>query len=240
MRELERKQQKLAELIAARKAHVPTNTQHRIKSKWGRRGLSADDIRKLAKCFKPKTAEDLIKEEEAAKAAADATTVDGPPVIDPRSILPSLQGGPPPPLPIPPGIDRDHWLSQQRETEIPERINTLVIAEEFDLSPEAGWVYALLIAHSQPRRPGHSGEQGWRTCDVSQIGADPFLVLDVPRPEPPRGRTWVMTDPDMAPSAELRLAASKFLEAQLATLQAHGLVRTVGTFTEVNLSGVAS
>jgi len=94
------RQAKLAKLIAERKPYVSGDTQRALKSKFGRSGLSVDEVRKLAKAFKPpKTVAELVAQEQAGKIAADAARVDGPAEIDPRTVLPSMQGGPPPPLP---------------------------------------------------------------------------------------------------------------------------------------------
>jgi hypothetical protein len=208
-----------------------------LQSKHVRRAgprRSTEEIKRLRAQMKiPATMEDLRKQEQDEKAAIDGATVDEP-QFNPRDTVPALQGAPAPPLQMPWGRDRDAFLAEQNELDMADRV-LADIAENLDVSDEARRIYKLLLARSQPRKRG----DGWRTVDLGRCGADVYLVLGLAPPVEHFAYPWNLTDRPMPQvTAEQRLEASRVMDRATEELRRHGLLRSVGLFTEISLSAV--
>jgi hypothetical protein len=202
-----------------------------------RRKLTVADAQTITAALKQrlaKTRDDVMREEEEAKRQAD---VEGGEAQAQRSDAPLLASTPPASLMVPPGEDKDAFLSRQRDQEIIDRAMSAKVGAHLDLPEETVRIYRLLMAYSQPRAKGQ-GEFGWRYVDLGAVGSDVWLVLGIARPEPPLWGGWTVINPEPQPTAAQRLQANQILSRAIEQLREAGLVRDIGLFIEISLDGV--
>jgi hypothetical protein len=238
----EQKQKEAQERAAAKAKLKPQQSaavsaaEIRARHKKGKRYTIAE-IQTLRKAMKlDLSAQELEREQERAKRLADEAEGDLQEAL--KSDVPMLANAPTaPPIPVPPGEDRDHFLSKQRDQQIAERVDSPTVGANLDLPEELIRIYRLLMAYSQPRMKGQ-GEFGWRYVDIGAVGANPWLVLGIDQPQEPVAGFNLTDRRAPMPSALQRLEANRILAQGIEQLRDAGLMRSCGLFTEISLAGV--
>jgi hypothetical protein len=207
-----------AQIEADRDASRKRRAKERASTPAGQRGMTAAEIRKWRAENLPKDRQQIQKAEGDARRAADMAEA---PEIDPRSRPLAMQNAPPPVVIAPPGENRDHWLHQQREAEIVERMDIEPIGAVTELEPAVQRTFSLLLAHARPT--GRKGTRWW-PVSVSEVGSKIELILDEP-PEALPAAVWLATTQQRLPSPEQRIRAARLLEQHLDILEAVGAWR---------------
>jgi hypothetical protein len=240
--ELREKKKKELEARAAAKAKarpLRASSAKEIHSRFAKMGkrLSVAEIQTLRASMKLDLNQaQLQREEEKAKRLADEAEGDAQEAM--RSDVLMLTNAPvAPPIPVPPGRDKDSYLAEQRDQEIVDRAQSPNVGANLDLPEELIRIYRLLMAHSQPRTKGH-GEFGWRYVDLAAVGSNVWLVLNIEPPQEPVSGFNLTDRRAPQPTAIQRLEANRILAQGIEQLRDVGLVRSAGLFTEISLDGV--
>jgi hypothetical protein len=231
--EMKEAKRKAAEVKSKAKAKppLPPTSAAEIRSrhvKLGRKYTTAEIVA-LRKAMKlDLTVAQLQREEEEQKRLAD---LEPSPEIR-NDVLPLTNAPAPQPLFVPAGRDKDAYLAEQREADLDRRVDLVELTAGLDVDPATARIFRLLLAYSQVRGK-NQGEPGWRYTDLAAIGADPWAILGVDRPEEPVAGWNLITAKKPQPTAIERLEANRILAEGVERLRDLGLVRACGLFMEV-------